>query len=387
MIKRVKCIITLMIAMIVGVAFAAATPMEVSAASKTPAKVTITAAKSVDYNAVKITWKKAKNAKQYQVYRATSKNGKYTKVKTTKSAYWTNTKLTTGKKYYYKVRAVNGKKTGKFSAVKSAAPTLKKPTNLKVAKQSYTSSKVTWSKVNGAKKYQIYRSTTNKSGSFRLIKTTSERTFENKNLTPGKKYYYKVRAYRIVNGKKQYSPYSAVKSITMPTKEAATKFTYTVAEGDETVVENMTFSKDVTIKGNNGMIAFVNCEFKGDVISKSKVGTKVMILDGTTVDGECILDNGMKEATLDSELPKFITQTPIDVKTVNCYGAVYVVDGNARITFNDIAYKKADCEYFIEFEEDDSAKLVPYIGQASTVYGVALWWENGTEKLIVCCEY
>lgn len=381
MVKRVKCIITVMIAMIVGIAFAAATPMEVSAASKTPAKVTITAAKSVDYNAVKITWKKAKNAKQYQVYRATSKNGKYTKVKTTKSAYWTNTKLTTGKKYYYKVRAVNGKKTGKFSAVKSAAPKLKKATNLKVAKQSYTSSKVTWSKVNGAKKYQIYRSTTNKSGSYRLIKTTSERTFENTKLTPGKKYYYKVRAYRTVNGKKQYSPYSAVKSITMPAKEVATQFTYTVSEKEEMTVENVIFNKDVTIQGDNGIIKFINCEFKGNVISKAKEGTKVMLLDGTTVDGQCILNNGIKEGTFETALPKFITQATINVKTIDCYGAVYL-EGDGKIIFNGVEYEKADCQYFI----NSSMELVKYTGQNGQVFGVAQWWEKGEKQLMIVCE-
>ena len=39
---------------------------EVSAASKKPAKVKITSIQSYDYNAVKITWKKAKNTKKYQ---------------------------------------------------------------------------------------------------------------------------------------------------------------------------------------------------------------------------------------------------------------------------------------------------------------------------------
>lgn len=68
---------------------------------------------TVESNQVKLKWSKVTGAKQYQIYRAASENGTYTKVKTTSSRSWTDT----GRKgeYWYKVRAVNGKKTGAFS--------------------------------------------------------------------------------------------------------------------------------------------------------------------------------------------------------------------------------------------------------------------------------
>ncbi|ALC89284.1 hypothetical protein AM500_05405 [Bacillus sp. FJAT-18017] len=54
---------------------------------------------------IKTSWSAVTGANGYQVYRATSKTGTYTLVKTTTSTSFTNTSLKTGKTYYYKVRA------------------------------------------------------------------------------------------------------------------------------------------------------------------------------------------------------------------------------------------------------------------------------------------
>ena len=57
-------------------------------------------------------WKKAKNAKKYEVYYSSKYKGKYKKITSTK-------KLAVSKKlrgdYYFKVRALNGRKKGKWS--------------------------------------------------------------------------------------------------------------------------------------------------------------------------------------------------------------------------------------------------------------------------------
>ena len=115
--KRVAALMLAMLFAFVTVFGAASVPTY--AASK-PAKVKGVTAKAKSSSSIKITWKKAKNAKKYQVYRATSKDGKFKKVKTTKKRSFTNKGLKSGKTYYYKVRAIRGKKKGKFSAVKSA---------------------------------------------------------------------------------------------------------------------------------------------------------------------------------------------------------------------------------------------------------------------------
>ena len=76
--------------------------------------------KSPKAKQVKVSWKKVKGAKQYVVYRATVKNGKYVKVATTKKLNFTNKKLKSGKTYFYKVKAVanNANANSTFSAIK-----------------------------------------------------------------------------------------------------------------------------------------------------------------------------------------------------------------------------------------------------------------------------
>ena len=59
---------------------------------------------------VKVSWKKLEGVTNYEVYRATS--GKYTKIKTTTATSYTAKSLTSGKKYYFKVRGYKLYKSG-----------------------------------------------------------------------------------------------------------------------------------------------------------------------------------------------------------------------------------------------------------------------------------
>ena len=185
-----------------------------------PNKVSGIKATSNSYNSIKLTWNKAVNgANGYAVYRSTSKDGKYTLRKTITSKNtieFTDTGLDTNTTYYYKIRAyrmiADKKKYGSYSEIVCAKPVLSKTT----ITVSSTSKKATikWNKVLGASGYKVY-SATSSNGTYSLKKTiTSINTlsYTNTNLVSGKTYYYKVRAYRNVNGKVVYGPYSAVKS-------------------------------------------------------------------------------------------------------------------------------------------------------------------------------
>ena len=182
-------------------------------ASKTTVSV-----KAADYKTAKITWKAVDNADKYQVYRSTSKNSGYSRIATVSGKSLKNVNLKTGKTYYYKVRAyakINDTDVySKYSAVKSVKMSLGKVSSLKLetGKAKVT---VKWSKVKGASGYKIYRSTKKSSG-FKCVKTLKSGStvkYVNKNLKKGQNYYYKVKAYRAVDGKTVYGAYSSVKKV------------------------------------------------------------------------------------------------------------------------------------------------------------------------------
>lgn len=175
---------------------------------------------SNSYNSNKLSWNKVTGSSGYEVLRATSKTGTYKSVKTITSGStvsYTDKSLATGTTYYYKVRAyrtVDKKKVySSYSSVVSAKPVLKTP-SVKLTSGSKKAT-IKWEKISGASGYEVYRATS-KSGKYSKIKTITKNStvsYVNSSLTKNKTYYYKVRAYRTVNGKKIYSSYSLAKSV------------------------------------------------------------------------------------------------------------------------------------------------------------------------------
>ena len=91
-------------------------------------KLNTTVSLKIKNNTVSVSWKKTNGASGYYIYRATSKKGKYSKIKiitSGKTLKYTDKKVKKGKTYYYKVvpfRKISGKAVkGASSAVKSIA--------------------------------------------------------------------------------------------------------------------------------------------------------------------------------------------------------------------------------------------------------------------------
>ena len=103
--------------------------------ANTPAVVSGLKAKASNYKTVKISWKAAKNAKGYAVYRATSKNKTYKLLTYTTKRSVTDTSLATGTTYYYKVKSYgkvgSAKVYAAYSKTACAKPVLSKPANIK----------------------------------------------------------------------------------------------------------------------------------------------------------------------------------------------------------------------------------------------------------------
>lgn len=156
---------------------------------------------------IDLTWKEVEGATTYEVYRKAEGEWNYTLVKTVGSTTfkYSDTKLTLGKKYTYKVIPVNENHEG-FSDEKTltatiAATWIKKLDNSKSGKIT-----ITINKTKSAKSYSVYRYTGKE---YKWIGNTTTGTFVDKNVKSGTSYTYKVTA----NKGDLKSAYSAAKSV------------------------------------------------------------------------------------------------------------------------------------------------------------------------------
>ena len=181
---------------------------------KADAKINVTAKQSGFYSV--ISWDKVDGASKYRVYRATSKTGKKTLLKTTTSTKFTSSTGVVGKKYYFFVKAYDSS-TKKWSDYSEAEYLYLKKANAKTSISKVTKSKssvkLTWKSVNGGDKYRIYRSDS-ADGKKTQLATTSKLSYTDKSVKSGETYYYFVKVYD--SKTKQWSSYSAAKKVIVP---------------------------------------------------------------------------------------------------------------------------------------------------------------------------
>lgn len=199
-----------------GYELESAKPSETPVPTKTPEKpVKLSAPKlgkvvSVNYNSVKVTWGKVKNADGYRVYM--KENGKWKTLAKVDSTSYVCKGLKTGKKYTFTVTAY--KKTSNGVALSaydkkgiSGTPKLGTPV-LKSVKRSGSGVIFTWNKTAGANGYLVYRKVNN--GAWRAVaKVTKGTTYKDTTAKKGAKYTYTVRALRKSGATSIYSDYNA----------------------------------------------------------------------------------------------------------------------------------------------------------------------------------
>ena len=161
-----------------------------------------------------LTWKAVSGAAKYEVYRARSKDGTYTKYSTTTGTAYTNSSyLTSGATYYYKVRALDANgNAGPYSAVVSVTCRLKltAPT-VTGGTDAQGRPTLKWNAVSGAAKYEVYRARS-MNGDYVKYSTVTGTSYTNTSyLANGTTYYYKVRA---LGSDGSYGPYSTPVSVT-----------------------------------------------------------------------------------------------------------------------------------------------------------------------------
>ena len=178
----------------------------IDSAKAQPAKVTGVDASRLQYNAIKVTWNKVTGADGYEIYvRQGSTTATRKLMKTVGDRDNTTiTGLTCGKTYYVEVRALVGKAGGAYSDQAKIKVLPATPTNVKAVAKGNEKVRVSWSKVDGATGYIVYRASS-QDGTYKQVATTTETNVTLVKQEAGVGYWYKVVAYRTVSGKKVLS--------------------------------------------------------------------------------------------------------------------------------------------------------------------------------------
>lgn len=173
-------------------------------------KVDLLVAEKKSYSKIYLSWYNQGVADGNEIYYKV-KGGKYKLLTTINDGYkqeYTVKNLKPGIKYYFKVRSfVNSSKGKTYSDFVTVSKNIKLSSPKAKAKRvSSKKAKVTWKKIKGADGYIVYSGT--KKGKLKqtkVIKGNKKFTYLKKNCKKGKKYYFKVKAYVVYNGKRYLS--------------------------------------------------------------------------------------------------------------------------------------------------------------------------------------
>lgn len=197
-----------------------ATPTPKPTATPTPAAGVKQSA--VSASAIKISWKREASVSGYRISIQGGKFKKNTKVADVSSKTTSYTikkvgkqKLTAGTAYKITVTSLykKGKKTvtGRQQVLKNAytLPSTPKATSVKKGKARCL--KVYWKKVSGVQGYEVQMSTSKKSG-YKTMKVVNAKTsaYTVSKLRKNKGYYFRIRSFKEIGGKKVYSSWSNI---------------------------------------------------------------------------------------------------------------------------------------------------------------------------------
>mgnify|MGYP000040239612 CR=1 FL=1 len=210
-------------------------------------------------NLVKLSWNTVKGADGYIIYRKIA-DGKFEYRYMVSNTTYTDTTAQTGEYNFYRVypyKNVNGKRVlGPSNEYKYAKPMPLAVTNLKTIRQN-SNIKITWNTVSNADGYIIYRQSPNDSKMIYRYMVNSTSFVDTQTMAPGY-YYYRVYAYKNVNGKRVLGPSNNYSYVKIPkTINKYTEGMYRagrdVPEGEYIVFKNNANLGyyEVTLTGNN----------------------------------------------------------------------------------------------------------------------------------------
>jgi fibronectin type 3 domain-containing protein len=236
---------------------------------------------------ISLTWTGVDGASSYKVYRSTSPNGSYTRIKTNiiiSDTFCTDSDLLSAGTYYYKVSAVSAasiESPQSSPASATVSGSLSAPTGLSVRRLGDGGARLSWTSVSNASSYKIYHSTS-ASGTYDPLDTISGLSYDNSGLTPGTSYYYKVSAISSSGSEGPQSDYVSITAGTGSGTQAAPSGLSAAASGS---------SVSLSWNSANGAARYFVYR------STSPNGSYTRIKTNITISGTFCTDSGLSAGT------------------------------------------------------------------------------------------
>ncbi len=180
----------------------------------------ISSVKSKSSKELVISWDTVNNAANYEIYRATKADGTFqliANIAGINRVNYTDTKVTAGKLYYYKIRSVgqvnNTTIYSDYSEIVSGR-TATVPSSLSVKSADSNTLRISWKADANMSGYVIKRATS-ATGKYKKVGTVTdgeENYYDDDTVKENTTYYYIVQSYNHNNDVKGYSGYSGVVS-------------------------------------------------------------------------------------------------------------------------------------------------------------------------------
>jgi fibronectin type 3 domain-containing protein len=348
-----------------SVPVSATTGADVPNAPNAPAGLTTTGQTP---NSITLSWNGVTGAVSYKVYRGESVSGTYTQTgSNVTSNTFTDTELSAGRTYYYKVSAVNTGGESPQSSSIEAATTLNAPdVPAGVTATGRTSSSITlsWNRVTGAASYKVYRGES-ETGAYSPAGSPATTSFTDTGLPAGTTYYYKVSAVNAGGESPQSSSIEAATTLNAPmglgsTGQTSSSITLNwngvTGAASYRVYRSSTSDGTYTQTGSNatsnaftdtGLSAGTTYYYKVSAVNAGGEGPKSNSVPGTTLADSTItvtIDRGQGAFSQgDFTVSKTGSQTQDIAVTGTGYSSPrWFVDGVQRGTGNSITVRAAD---------------------------------------------